>query len=108
MTNEIIIELEETLDHRNVLEFVNTYKKLNYTDCIVIDCAKCERIDSAGLGALLLMKKSLGYKVKIKIINICPFLERIFKITNFGKLFDLVLEKNCETCPLASKCDKTT
>jgi HptB-dependent secretion and biofilm anti anti-sigma factor len=77
--------------HKYFRDSYTTCVNDNKTDEIIIDFKGTTMIDSAGLGMLLLLKEELSKKNKsiINIINVNEVIASIFKISNFGKLFDI-------------------
>lgn len=58
---------------------------------LVVDLARTETIDSSALGMLLNMQRHLDKKDgEITIINSNSVVQKIFKITHFGKKFNIV------------------
>jgi anti-sigma B factor antagonist len=58
-------------------------------ECIVIDMAALEFIDSSGLGALIAGFKALGGRGKIVLCGITPRLLSLFQLTHVDKLFHI-------------------
>lgn len=57
---------------------------------IVIDCKDLNYIDSTGLGALVaLLKRAKDYDKGIRIINIKPYIRKLFTITGLEKIFSM-------------------
>ncbi|MFZ5974561.1 MAG: STAS domain-containing protein [Bacillota bacterium] len=57
---------------------------------IIIDCKDLNYIDSTGLGALVaLLKKAKDYDKGIRIINLKPYIRKLFTITGLEKIFSM-------------------
>ncbi len=55
---------------------------------VVLDCIDLNYIDSTGLGVLVVsLKKAKDYGKTIRIINIKPYIRKLFSITGLEKLF---------------------
>ena len=55
---------------------------------IVLDCASLKYIDSTGLGVLVsALKKVKEAKKQISIINLKPYIAKIFTLTGLDKIF---------------------
>ncbi len=55
---------------------------------IVLDCASLKYIDSTGLGVLVsALKKVKEAKKQISIINMKPYIAKIFTLTGLDKIF---------------------
>ena len=56
----------------------------------VLDLSRTEYMDSSALGMVLLLRDHAGGdKARIKILNARPDVEKILRIANFDKLFDI-------------------
>ena len=93
--NSLIVDLCENIDIGNQ----DTIKKHIYIkfmetpNCkeILIDCKKCEYIDSSGLGAIIyLQNAALKRNVSIKIVNVKPQIKKIFETTKLGLIIDII------------------
>lgn len=61
---------------------------------IIIDCEDLKYIDSTGLGVLIsILKKVKGYDGVIKIVNLKPYINKIFNITGLDKIFILEAQR---------------
>ncbi len=57
---------------------------------VVINCAELSYIDSTGLGVLVaVLKKAKDYDKSISIINLKPYIRKLFTITGLEKIFCL-------------------
>lgn len=55
---------------------------------IVLDCASLKYIDSTGLGVLVsALKKVKEAKKQISIVNLKPYIAKIFTLTGLDKIF---------------------
>lgn len=72
-------------------EFNNSYKDyLNQVSRFVIDFSHTDRIDSAALGLMLLMRQKVGTdQAKIKLVNPNEKVMRSLETAQFSKLFEL-------------------
>lgn len=69
-------------------ELLKTYenKKAN----IIIDASELEFLDSTGLGALIMVYNKLKEdEKKISIYNVKPHINKLFKITQMDKIFEI-------------------
>ncbi len=61
---------------------------------IIIDCEDLKYIDSTGLGVLIsILKKVKEYDGVIKIVNLKPYINKIFNITGLDKIFILEAQR---------------
>ena len=57
---------------------------------IVLDCTNLKYIDSTGLGVLVsALKKVREAEKQISIINLKPYIAKIFTLTGLNKVFDI-------------------
>lgn len=72
-------------------DFNNAYKDyLGKANQYIIDFDRTDRIDSAALGLMLLMRQKVGTENKaIKLINANDKVKRSLDTAQFGKLFDM-------------------
>ena len=57
---------------------------------VVVDCAGLNYIDSTGLGVLVsAMKKVREHSGSIRIINLKPYLQKIFRVTGLTGIFEI-------------------
>lgn len=72
-------------------DFNNAYKDyLGKANHYIIDFDRTDRIDSAALGLMLLMRQKVGTENKaIKLINANEKVKRSLDTAQFGKLFDM-------------------
>ncbi len=60
---------------------------------IIIDCKDLNYMDSTGLGVLIsVLKQVKKYDGEIKIINLKPYIRKIFTITGLDKIFSIEVE----------------
>lgn len=61
---------------------------------IVLDCTSLKYIDSTGLGVLVsTLKKVKEAEKKIKIINLKPYIAKIFTLTGLDNIFEIEVSK---------------
>ncbi len=61
-----------------------------YHPNVVVDCGKMNYIDSTGLGVLVsVLKKVQKYDGRIKIVELKPYLYKIFEVTGLTRLFEI-------------------
>lgn len=72
-------------------DFNNAYKEyIGKANRYVIDFDRTDRIDSAALGLMLLMRQKVGTESKvIKLINANDKVTRSLETAQFGKLFEM-------------------
>ena len=59
-----------------------------------IDCINLKYIDSTGLGVLIsTLKRVKDFNGSIRIINLKPYIYKIFTITGLNKIFDLEVQE---------------
>jgi anti-sigma B factor antagonist len=57
---------------------------------ILLDCTRLNYIDSTGQGVLVSsLKKVQGYGGSIKLVNLKPYLNKIFEVTGLTQLFEI-------------------
>lgn len=57
---------------------------------VVIECEGLNYIDSTGLGVLVAaMNKVKSYDGKIRIVDLKPFLQKIFRVTGLTEIFEI-------------------
>lgn len=85
VAGEIDAEQRKTLKS-GLEEGIQTYKP----EAVVIDCRDLDYIDSTGLGVLVSSLKSVkDYGGTVSIINLKPFLLKVFRITGLDEIFEL-------------------
>ena len=75
------------------IEFKNIFKIFedNMTKHLEIDLSKVEFVDSAALGLLLLvLDEAAKTNVKLKLLRPCGHVQKMFKISRFYDLFNIV------------------
>jgi anti-anti-sigma factor len=93
--NVLCISVQGELDVSNIVEFRETLVKMieQKSPHILLDCEQLKYIDSTGLGVLVAAyKKANELGGSIKIINLKPFLKKIFMITALDKVFNIEVE----------------
>ena len=85
------IEIKGKFDFNLVQSFRSAYADVGVsTPKVIIDLRETDYMDSAALGMLLNMKKSLGDSVSsIHITNCRPQIKKILQISRFDKKFDI-------------------
>lgn len=84
----VTIALEERFNFEIHREFRDLYAQCASDSFFVIDMIRVEYLDSSALGMLLLLREYAGGdKAHINIINCSPTVGRIFKVSNFDRLF---------------------
>jgi anti-anti-sigma factor len=85
------ISVSDNFDFNLVRLFREAYSKLaSIPNKIVVDLRHAETIDSAALGMLINMKKTLGKADgEIEIRNCTPTVKRILSIARFDVLFSI-------------------
>ncbi len=85
---ELIVALVGRLDTVTSVEFTNTLSKEEIKEAkVVIEAKDLEYISSAGLRALLALKKSLATSNKeLEIHNLNPVCQEVFKVTGFSNI----------------------
>ena len=94
-TDELVASLKGDIDIYAAPEMKEKLALLieKYKSNIVIDCKELNYIDSTGLGALVaLLKKAKDYDKGIRIINIKPYIRKLFTITGLEKMFSMEVE----------------
>ena len=85
---ELTVSLKGRLDTVTSVEFTNTLEKEEVKEeVVVVDMKELEYISSAGLRALLALKKSLAAQNKgLEIHNLNPVCQEVFKVTGFNNI----------------------
>ena len=86
--DQLVVGLKGRLDTVTSVDFSNTLAKEEIKENIVIvDMKELEYISSAGLRALLALKKSLASSNKeLEIHNLNPVCQEVFKVTGFNNI----------------------
>ena len=85
----VTITLDNSFDFDSVADFRNAYVN-NPGKEYLVDFRNTEYMESSGLGMLLNMLKYLGEtNTVIRLINCRPHIQRVLKISNFQKKFDI-------------------
>lgn len=89
---EIFVTLDGDLD----LNSVNDFKRCmdenieEFKAGVTIDCSQLRYIDSTGLGVLVsILKKVKEYGGAIKILQLKPYLFKIFDVTGLTNVFEI-------------------
>lgn len=85
----LTIAIDGRFDFEIVKDFRNAYSEATDIETCIVDLRATEHMDSSALGMLLNMKKSLGERVNISIINCRPAIKKILTISRFDKKFDI-------------------
>ena len=82
---QLVIALKGRLDTVTSVEFSDALAKEEFKeDVVVVDMKELEYISSAGLRALLALKKTLaGLNKELEIHNLNPVCQEVFKVTGF-------------------------
>ena len=85
---DLVISLQGRLDTVTSVEFTDALAKEEIKEALVIiDMKELEYISSAGLRALLALKKSLAASNKsLEIHNLNPVCQEVFKVTGFNNV----------------------
>ena len=86
--NDLTISIQGRFDFEMVQDFRNSYADKNASNYI-IDMRSTEHMDSSALGMLLNMRKTLGDKTNISIVNCRPQIKKILTISRFDKKFKI-------------------
>ena len=86
--NELVVCLKGRLDTVTSVDFSNALAKEEINEnLVIIDMKELEYISSAGLRALLALKKSLAASNKsLEIHNLNPVCQEVFKVTGFKNI----------------------
>ena len=86
--DKMIVALSGRLDTVTSVEFTDTLSKEEIKEeVVVIEAKELEYISSAGLRALLALKKSLAASNKaLEIHNLNPVCQEVFKVTGFNNI----------------------
>ncbi len=86
--DQLVVGLKGRLDTVTSVDFTNALAKEEIKENIVIvDMKELEYISSAGLRALLALKKSLASSNKeLEIHNLNPVCQEVFKVTGFNNI----------------------
>lgn len=85
---ELVVSLKGRLDTVTSVDFTERMNKEEIKEeVIIIDMKELEYISSAGLRALLALKKSLSAsKKELEIHNLNPICQEVFKVTGFNNV----------------------
>ena len=85
---ELVIALQGRLDTVTSVEFTDALAKEEIKEeKVIIDMKELEYISSAGLRALLALKKTLSSQNKeLEIHNLNPVCQEVFKVTGFNNV----------------------
>ena len=87
---DLIVAVEGRLDTLTAPDFENEMKAvLDNVENVTLDFANLEYISSAGLRALLLVRKALYGKGEVKIINANDLVKEVFEVTGFINVLDV-------------------
>ena len=86
--NELVVCLKGRLDTVTSVDFSNALAKEEINEnLVIVDMKELEYISSAGLRALLALKKSLAASNKsLEIHNLNPVCQEVFKVTGFKNI----------------------
>ncbi len=87
----LTIKVSGKLDITMYKTFSDSYKdKIGSVSKVILDMADVEHVDSSGLGMMLVLRERLSEDAQIiDIVNVSPSVAKIFKITNYDKLFNI-------------------
>lgn len=86
----LTIQIAGRFDFSLHKEFRDAYRQLNGSHQYVIDLSQTEYMDSSALGMLLLLREHAGGdESNIKITGCRSEIQKILKISNFEKLFEI-------------------
>ncbi|MEA5004582.1 MAG: STAS domain-containing protein [Christensenella sp.] len=91
-TKEIVVLLDGDLDLNSVNDFKRRMDESieEYKAGVSIDCSALRYIDSTGLGVLVsILKKVKEYDGTMKILQLKPYLFKIFDVTGLTKVFEI-------------------
>ena len=85
---QLVVSLKGRLDTVTSVEFSTAVGKEEIKEpVVVVDMKELEYISSAGLRALLALKKSLAAQNKeLEIHNLNPVCQEVFKVTGFNNI----------------------
>lgn len=85
---ELVVSLKGRLDTVTSVEFSEALANESFKeDVVIIDMKELEYISSAGLRALLALKKTLaGLNKELEIHNLNPVCQEVFKVTGFNNV----------------------
>jgi anti-sigma B factor antagonist len=85
---QLVVSLKGRLDTVTSVEFSAAVGKEEIKEpVVVVDMKELEYISSAGLRALLALKKSLAaQKKELEIHNLNPVCQEVFKVTGFNNI----------------------
>ena len=85
---EMVVVLKGRLDTVTSVDFTNALEKEEVKEnLVIIEMKDLEYISSAGLRALLALKKTLASNNKeLEIHNLNPVCEEVFKVTGFNNI----------------------
>ena len=89
--DQLVVELEGRLDTVTSVDFTNALAKEEIKeDVVVIDMKNLEYISSAGLRALVALKKSLSPQHKqLEVHNLNPVCQEVFRVTGFNNIITI-------------------
>ncbi|MBF0370273.1 MAG: STAS domain-containing protein [Magnetococcales bacterium] len=88
--SEVVIGVSGKFDFSVHKDFREAYRFHQPTGRYVVDFTRVERIDSAALGMLLLLRDHAGgVSADIIIRNCQPQIQKILEVANFHKLFQI-------------------
>ena len=85
---QLVVSLSGRLDTVTSVEFTNRMNQEKIEEkLVIIDMKDLEYISSAGLRALLAVKKSLAPQGKeLEVHNLSPICQEVFKVTGFKNI----------------------
>ena len=89
--DQLVVALEGRLDTVTSVDFTNALNKEEIKEqIVVIDMKLLEYISSAGLRALVALKKSLSAKNKeLEVHNLNPVCQEVFRVTGFNNILTI-------------------
>ena len=110
--NDVLANVSGFIDHSNASEITNALQDLDFSIVnLTLDFNEVSYITSAGLRALLILRKNLPNE-RLKIINVNIEVENVFKMTGFAGMLNYsmkeeqVIDKNYVAL-LKDRCEKT-
>lgn len=88
----LTVSVEGDVDISNVKELKSSLEEciIEYQPDIILNCEGLSYIDSTGLGVLVsALKKAQTYEKNISIIQLKPYLYKIFELTGLDKIFEI-------------------
>ena len=90
--NTLTVKISGRFDISLNKTFGESYEnKIQSVSKVVLDMADVQHVDSSGLGMMLVLRDRFGEnKDRIDIVNADSSVAKIFELTGYGKLFNIV------------------